>query len=279
MNAALEARVRELREESHHGASWMARHALEALVEAVKSGEDPVEVARILASARISLGAIAGAVGRVLTAGTPEQVIAEAEAVIGSRDRAAKAIAIMLSSDISGTVTTHSASCTVHEALVHTPPERLVCTVSEPGGEGRWLAADLKAAGIDVELISDAEGPDAARESDLVLLGADTVFRDGSLVNKIGSRAIASAAKDAGVPVIVACETFKLVPFDPEPPSEDTFELVPAAMIDRVVTEEGAADTEDVAALIDRTPCLRQGYDLLRGRRAKIRPDESALAR
>jgi hypothetical protein len=72
----------------------------------------------------------------------------------------------------------------------------------------------------------------------------------------------------------VACETFKLAPFDPEPPSEDTFELIPAALIDRVVTEEGAADTEDVTALIDRTPCLRQGYDLLRGRRAKLRPGE-----
>jgi translation initiation factor 2B subunit (eIF-2B alpha/beta/delta family) len=276
MNAALEARVRELREESHHGTSWMARHALEALVAAVKDGEDPVEVARILASTRISLGAIAGAVGRVLTAGTPEQVVAEAEALIGARDRAAKAIAVMLAADIRGTVMTHSASCTVHEALIHTPPEQVFCTVSEPGGEGRWLAADLKSAGINVELIADAEGPDAARESDLVLLGADTVFRDGSLVNKIGTLGIASAANDAGVPVVVACETFKLAPFDPEQPTEDTFELIPATMIDRVVTEEGSADTEDVTALIDRTPCLRHGYDLLRGRRAKLRPDEGA---
>jgi len=274
MNSALEARVRELREENHHGASWMARHALEALVEAVRDGEDPVEVARVLASARISLGAIAGAVGRVLTAETPEQVVAEAEALIGSRDRAAKAIAVMLTADISGTVLTHSASCTVHEALLHTPPERLICTVSEPGGEGRSLAANLKAAGLNVELIADAEGPDAARESDLVLLGADTVFRDGSLVNKIGTGEIVRAARDSGVPVIVACETFKLAPFDPELPTEQTFELIPAALISRVVTEEGAANTEDVTALIDRTPCLRQGYDLLCGRRAKLRPDE-----
>jgi translation initiation factor 2B subunit (eIF-2B alpha/beta/delta family) len=258
MNAALEARVRELREESHHGASWMARHALEALVEAVRDGEDPVEVARILASARISLGAIAGAVGRVLTAGTPEQVVAEAEALIGTRDRAAKAIAVMLAADIKGTVLTHSASCTVHEALIHTPPRQVFCTASEPGGEGRSLAANLKAAGLNVELISDDEGPDAASESDL------------------GTGAIARAAKDAGGPVIIACETFKLAPFDPEPPAEDTFELIPAALIDRVVTEEGSTDTEDVTALIDRTPCLRQGYDLLRGRRSKLRPGECA---
>ena len=67
-----------------------------------------------------------------------------------------------------------------------------------------------------------------------------------------------------------------LVPFDPQPPTEDIFDLVPAAMIDRVVTEEGAAHTGDVAALIDRTPCLTQGYDLLRGRRSELRPLEGA---
>jgi translation initiation factor 2B subunit (eIF-2B alpha/beta/delta family) len=276
MNTALEERVRELREERHHGASWMARHALEALVEAVRNGEDPVEAARLLASTRISLGAIAGAVGRVLTAGSPAQVVAEAEAIIGSRCRAAKIIAVMLGPDISGTVMTHSASGTVHEALTHTPPQHVVCTVSEPGGEGRGLAAALKVEGIETELIADEEGPAAAQESDLVLLGADTVFRDGSLINKVGTRAIASAAKEAGVPVVVACETFKLAPFDPHPPTEDIFDLVPAEMIDRVVTEEGAAETAYVAALIDQTPCLRQGYDLLRGRRSELRPFEDS---
>ncbi|MGD0166987.1 MAG: hypothetical protein ABSC51_06835 [Gaiellaceae bacterium] len=276
MHPLLEERVRELRDEHHHGASWMARRALEALVEAIKNGEDPLESARALASARVSLGAIAGAVGRVLTAGTPEHVIAEAEAVIGCRDRATKAIAIMLTPSMTGVVMTHSASATVREALLHTPPEHVICTISEPGGEGRKLAAELKTNSIDVELIADAEGADAVRESDLLLLGADTVFRDGSLVNKIGTLAIAKAAKEAGVPLFIACETFKLVPFDPEPPIEETFELVPAELISRVVTEEGAADTRDVASLVDRTPCLRQGYDLLRGRREKLRPLESS---
>jgi len=276
MHPVLEERVRELREEQHHGASWMARRALEALVEAVESGEDPLEAGRTLASARVSLGAIAGAIGRVLVSGTPEQVIAEAKAVIDSRDRAAKAIAVMLAPEIAGTVMTHSASCTVQEVLTHTPPARAVCTISEPGAEGRRLAAQLKAAGLEVELISDADGPDAVRESNLLLLGADTVFRDGSLVNKTGTLALARAAQDAGVPVIVACETFKLAPFDPEEPVEDLFELIPAALIDRVVTEEGAADTIDVASLVDRTPCLQRGYDLLRGRRDRLRPSESS---
>jgi translation initiation factor 2B subunit (eIF-2B alpha/beta/delta family) len=275
MNAVLEERVRELREEHHHGASWMARHALEALVEAIRSGEDPLETARILASTRISLGAIAGALGRVLAcADNPEQVVAEAEAVIGCRDRAAKAIAILLSPEVSGAVMTHSASATVREALVHTPPDDVICTVSEPGGEGRGLAAELRALGLKVELIDDSERADAARECDIVLLGADTVFADGTLVNKVGTEAIARAANEKGVPVIVACETFKLAPFEPEAPTESSFELVPAELISHVVTEEGAADTDDILSLIDRTPCLRSGYDMLCGRRARLRPLE-----
>lgn len=271
MHPALEQRVQELREERHHGASWMARRALEALVAAVEAGEDPLEAGRRLASARVSMGSIAGAIGRVLVAGTPEQVIVEAQALIDTRDRAAKAIAVMLAPEISGTVTTHSASATVLESLTHTPPDRVICTISEPGNEGRGLAAALKANGLAVELIADTEAADAAAESDLVLLGADTVFGDGSLVNKIGTRAIASAAKAAGVPVVVACETFKLAPAETEQPAEATFELIPPELIDRVVTEEGIAAARDVAALIDRTPGLRSGYELLLGRRSKLR--------
>jgi translation initiation factor 2B subunit (eIF-2B alpha/beta/delta family) len=273
VHPALEQRVRELRDDRHHGASWMARHALEALVEAVKDGEDPLEAARVLASARLSMGAVAGALGRVLVAGhTPDQVVAEAEALIAGRDRAAAAIAIMLAPDVKCAVMTHSASATVREALLHTPPERVFCTISEPGAEGRLLAAELRSGGLEVELIADAEGAEAAREAELVLLGADTVFRDGSLVNKVGTAPIARSAKESGVPVVVACETFKLAPFEPEPPDEDVFELVPAELIDRVVTEEGAFDAGDVASLIDRTPCLQQGYAILRGRRSKLRP-------
>jgi len=236
-----------------------------------------VKTARVLASARLSLGAVAGAVSRVLAAGTPEQVVAEAEAIIGSGARAAKAIAVLLAPDIEGTVLTHSASATVREALRHTPPHKVICTVSEPGREGEHLALLLRAGGLNVELIDDDAALAAAGRAQLFLIGADTVFRDGSLVNKVGTAAIARAAKEAGIPVIVASETFKLAPFDPEPPTEDMFELVDVSLLDRIVTEEGAVEATDVATIIDRTPCLRTGYELLRGRRSKLRPFSSPM--
>ncbi len=272
MDATLEERLVELRDERCHGASWMARRALEALLEAVERGADPLATARTLAVIRPSMGAIAGAVGRVIAAGqTPNQTIAETRALLGSRDRAAKTIAVLLRPSMEGTVMTHSASATVREACLYTPPERLVCTVSEPGGEGTAFADELQAEGLDVTLVDDERAPEAVEGANLLLLGADTIFRNGAFVNKVGTLVLAEAARRHGVPVFVAGETFKLAPFHPQPPEEDSHELVPAELVDMVVTEEGAVPTGDVPSLIDRTPFLHQGYSLLRGRRARLR--------
>jgi translation initiation factor 2B subunit (eIF-2B alpha/beta/delta family) len=262
VHPSLEVRVEELRSDRRTGASSLARRAVEALLEAIEAGSDPVEAARALAGARPAMGAIAGALGRVLAVGPePERVVEEARALIAQRDRAAKAIAVLLGPDLHGTVMTHSASATVREAVLHTPPAKLVCTVSEPFAEGRPFAEELRAEGLAVELVDDEDGPHAVKTVGLLLLGADTVYRDGSLVNKVRTRALAEAANRAGVPVFVACETFKLAPFDPpEPPEEDLFELTPAELIDRYVTEEGACAADDVASLVDRTPLLREGY-------------------
>jgi translation initiation factor 2B subunit (eIF-2B alpha/beta/delta family) len=272
MNAALEEHLLELRDDRSHGASWMARRALEALLEAVEAGEDPLATARTLAAARPCMGAVVGALGRVIATGqTPNQAIAEARALLGSRDRAAKAIAVLMRPSMEGTIMTHSASATVREACLYTPPERLICTTSEPGGEGARLADELGAAGLVVTLVEDGKAPEALREAQLLLLGADTVFRDGAFYNKVGTLVLARAAKELGIRVFVASEIFKLAPFDPQPPEEDTFELIPAELVDLIVTDEGVFPTGEVSALVDRTPYLHRGYALLCGRRATLR--------
>jgi ribose 1,5-bisphosphate isomerase len=266
VHPSLEERVALVRDDGLHGASWLAREAVEAVAEAVELGEDPVELARLLVAARPSMGAIAGALGRVVTAGrTPEQMVEEAHAVLAARERASKAIAVLLQPDLKGVVMTHSASATVKEALLHTPPGRVVCTVSEPIGEGRPFAEELRGAGLSVDLVADADGPHAAETVDLLLVGADTVFRDGSLVNKIGTAGLAEAAQEAGVRVLVAAEVIKLAPEGPRDPEEERFDLTPPELIDEIVTEEGAYPPGEIAALIDRTPFLREGYALLRG--------------
>jgi ribose 1,5-bisphosphate isomerase len=266
VDAKLAERVQRVAEDDSHGASWLAREAVEAVADAVELGADPIEVARAMVEARPAMGAIAGALGRVLAAGrTPEQVAEEARALVAARERAAKAIAVLLEPYLEdvGVVMTHSNSATVREALVHTPPDRVVCTISEPVGEGRQLVEDLRAAGLTTDLVSDDDASHAVATVDLLLVGADTVFRDGSLINKAGTRDLTKAATEADVPVVVACEVIKLAPVEAREPGEDRFDLTPSDQIDHFVTEEGVFTPEDIPALLDRTPFLREGYALL----------------
>lgn len=264
MDARLEKRLEQVANDDTHGASWLAVQAVDAVSEAVELGEDPVELGRELVASRPALGAIAGALGRVLAAGrSDEQVLEEARALVESRDRAARAIAVLLGSHIEGVVLTHSNSGTVREALIHTPPERIVCTTSEPGGEGRDLAERLREEGFAVDIVDDSDAEHAVQTVGVLLVGADTVFHDGSLVNKVGTAGLAKAAKEAGVPVLVACEIIKLTPADPRDPGEDRFDLTPPKHIDRYFTEEGDFTPDEIGALIDRTPFLRNGYELL----------------
>jgi ribose 1,5-bisphosphate isomerase len=265
VHAKLAERVERVANDDVHGASWLAKEAVEAVCEAVELGEDPIEVGRRMIEARPAMGAISGALGRVLASGrTPEQITEEARALIEARERASKAIAVMLTPYLDGVVMTHSASSTVKEAVLHTPPDRVVCTISEPVGEGRGLADELRQAGLTVDLIEDSDGEHAVTTVNLLLVGADTVFRDGSLVNKVGTAGFAKAAKKAGVPVVVACEVIKLSPEGPRDPGEERFDLTDPGDIDTFVTEEGAFAPEDIGALIDRTPFLRHGYELLK---------------
>jgi translation initiation factor eIF-2B subunit delta len=284
--SALGDRVEELRENQTNGGSWMARRAVEALLELaqqpVESTEDLLERMRSggrqLAAARPAMGAVAHAVGRLVASAhaashlPPDElqrlVAEEATSLIATRDRAAASIAVHLGSSLrDALVLTHSASATVREAVVHTPPAKLFCTVSRPQEEGRALADDLRGQGIDVEVLEDEDVERALESVSLVLVGADTVYEDGSVKNKIGTRRLADTASGLHVPTIVACEMLKLAPIPP-PREEDEPELrdtTPAELVDAIVTEEGPVPPEEVRTLIDRTPFLRDGYRLLQG--------------
>lgn len=263
----------------------MARRAVEGLADVAQGPattsaellEHLVAAGRELALSRPGVGAVAGAVGRLLAATAAHAqletddlrrlVQEEADALVDGRRRAAASIAIQLRDRLEDAVVlTHSASATVREALLHSPPARVICTVSSPQDEGRAFAQELVEEGLDVDLVEDREAPRQLEWASLLLLGADTVFRDGTLCNKAGTTALAEAAGCENVPVVIACEVVKLAPMDAADAPELTsveFELTPPELIDCVVTEEGTVSPEEIRALVDRTPFLRQGYRLL----------------
>ena len=259
-------RVKAVAENRLLGAGALAAQCVGTLAEAAELGLFPLTLGRAFAGARPAMGAIAGAVGRVLaSARTPEQVVWEAQAMLSAHERARRSIAVLVQPYIQGTVMTHSASATVREALLHAPPGRVVCTASEPGGEGRAFAEELQAAGLTAELVSDEDAERAVTTVDVFLVGADTVFRDGSLANKTGTSTLAEAATRAGIPVIVACETTKLAPFEAQEPEEDIFDLTRVEFVGRYVTDEGEFPAGEIHTLVDRLPFLRDGYAVLSG--------------
>lgn len=275
----------ELRADRAHGGSWLARRAAETLLTVIEapagSSEELYErlqsAARRLADARPAMGAITHIMGRLVASAhtarhlPPDElrrlVTEETHALIAGRERAAASIAVHLSSELEdATVLTHSASATVREAVLHTPPARVLCTASAPVQEGRRFARTLREEGVNADLVDEERIADTLGLTTLVLVGADTIYADGSVKNKIGTRPLAEAAARAGVPFIVASELLKLAPIPPpatlaEP---DLRDVTPPDLVAALVTEEGASRPEDVPVLIDRTPFLRDGYRLLR---------------
>lgn len=245
--AAVLARVRADRE---HGASWLAREVAAALASAAtgpllggaaadRAAEPQVSAlrrnARELAHARPSMAALATTVARIYAAGWPPdpdyldpdstapapaalaRMRVAAQQLVTAWDEAANIILGHARPLLRGTVLTHSRSGTVERVLtlLAAAPSALdgvIVTESRPGGEGVAAARALVAAGLPVTLVADAAVGLVAGQATCVVLGADSVREDGSLVNKVGSYPLALAAHAAGVPVYVLCETLKVAP-------------------------------------------------------------------
>ncbi len=89
-------------------------------------------------------------------------------------------------------------------------------TETRPRFQGRITAESLKRHGIPATMVVDSAAPWLISNHsgddvkvDWVLLGADSIGRDGSILNKIGSFGIALSAHDSKLPVYVAATVLK----------------------------------------------------------------------
>lgn len=103
-----------------------------------------------------------------------------------------------------GKVITHSFSSLVFRTIVQAFQKgknlEVVCTVSLPGGEGIALAKSLAKANVPVMLVADLQAFRWLSQCKLFLIGADAWCEDG-VVHKVGTRYLASVARQVGVPV------------------------------------------------------------------------------
>lgn len=119
------------------------------------------------------------------------------------------------------TIFTHCHSSLAEGVLVRARSQKkkfkVYHTETRPLFQGRITSRHLKIAGIPAVmvadgvaawLVSDHSGDDV--KIDWVLLGADSISPDGSVINKIGSFAIALSAHDSGIPVYIASTLLKI---------------------------------------------------------------------
>ena len=228
-------RIEELRTDRQHGGSWMARRAVEALAEVAEqpaaSGEELlaslVSAGRELAESRP--GSRRGSRrhrtrprgGRMphlqLEVDQLQQLVREeADSLVDGRRRAAASIAIQLRERLENAVVlTHSASATVREALLLTPPERVICTVSSPQDEGRSVLGGATRGGAARSSSSrttrrrrSSNGPRPARRR-----GHGVPLRRRSRTRP-ARRRWQRPPPPGDVPTVVACEVIKLAPMD-----------------------------------------------------------------
>ena len=255
----IEARIAALAADREHGATELARLALDILASAVERlGERDREaslerVAGQLTRAKPSMAAVKNAVARALAdarlaqGAEPRQAVERARRWLDEAARAAaEQAAALLPAD--GAVLTCSYSSSVVNACAAAARAgkrvRALAIESRVGdiAYGERMAHALAVHGISTEIVADSALARGVDGVDLVLVGADRVLPDGSLVNGVPTRALAE--RMAGVaPLYVVCETFKL---DDERSMERGFDLVPAALITWYVTERGVVRPADM---------------------------------
>ncbi|VVB88999.1 Ribose 1,5-bisphosphate isomerase [uncultured archaeon] len=88
----------------------------------------------------------------------------------------------------------------------------VIVTESRPRWQGLLTIKQLDKLGINTTLIVDSAVRFFMKDVDLVIMGADAVTVNGSVINKIGTSQLALAAHEARTNVVIAAETYKFSP-------------------------------------------------------------------
>lgn len=261
--------IKEIQADRDSGAREHALAALRALhtVAADCTGEELRDECRHLALSRPTDAAIENAVAsawtRYLETGDgPASVEATIEAIETAPEELSLAARKVLPF---GTLMTLSYSTTVIDLLSRLTPRRVIVSETRPNNEGLRLAKALIRSGWSVTLITEAQMALFAHEVDAVVAGAHTILPEGDLVNRMGTRLMALAARDADVPFYAIGETMKVAaPSEPVPfaPQEGKareicderwlevrnvyYEVTPSRLITSYITEQGVLDPSDV---------------------------------
>jgi ribose 1,5-bisphosphate isomerase len=144
-----------------------------------------------------------------------QNVISAADEFINNSLQAVNKIAELCSGIINSgnTILTHCNSSVSVQGIInaHNAGKKIkvFATETRPWLQGHITSQKLANAEVDVTLIVDSAVRYFMPEIDLIIVGADTISPDGTLINKIGTSQIALIAHEKRIPFIVCAETYK----------------------------------------------------------------------
>ena len=116
---------------------------------------------------------------------------------------------------------------------------------------GEYLARQLASSHIPCRVFPDASIQDFITRADMVLLGADAILPDGSLVNGHPSLAVAKAGLAINIPVYVLCETLKFSSNN-IPVPEEGLDIIPGIYLTGIITEKGLVKPDDAQLFLEQ---------------------------
>lgn len=280
INPKIANKVRAIKEDKVHGATWLSEQAISILTQAAQESQakslrdfitELKEISHLLIQARPNMASITNYscwfTYEIITHSQEEsdlnslKVLAKTkgdEIIEASRQAVLKVARnganIIQPSD---SLMTCSYSTTVCQCLKIAKKEDkdfhvIIVESKSPGGKlyGEITAEQLKFSAVSVKVIRDNEISEYIPRVTRVLVGADSILGDGSLINGTPTYTLASAAATAHIPFYSLCQTSK---FDPRsykgktPDLEDGFDQVPPQLITGIVTEFGIIGPKQVS--------------------------------
>ncbi len=263
--------IKEIVEDRVSGASKLtikAAYLILKVVEANPSVETLRRIVQVVSRARPSMPSIANMAALIASlaeaeyAGGVDLVKAVERAVRDAVNEYQEDVRTVIERGVAtlsnySSILTHSYSSSVAAILekIGGMGVRVVVTESRPGLEGVRLAERLSNMGVDVYLVVDAAAAYVLEDVEAVAVGCDALLEDASFLNKVGTRMLALASRDAGKPFYVVSDLWKAAVYGVEVEEHDPrevysgkspvkalnpyFEVTPSNLVSGYITEKG----------------------------------------
>jgi len=290
MDSAIVEGIDRIIKDRAHGAAWLSRQAIGVMkLAAAKSEaegvtqflEEQSDVAGRLVEARPSMASITNLVSRFVyevsnkakvegdldllrtfACFTGDELIRDSEA---AALKAAEAGAGVIEDGDKLMTCSYSSTICQSFRIAKNGGKEIEVIALESQSHGEATARELRSYGISVEVVPDDAVKNHVSRAKTVLVGADSILGDGSLINGTPTYELAAAAGRTSVPFYSVCESVKIHARSHRPKLEKGFDLVPPQLIAGIITEKGIMKPGEIIYHMQgmRSYILLSGHDMI----------------